>query len=126
METYAALAAGGICGAVLRYWLVLDLLRRTGPDFPYGILTANLIGSFLIAFLSAWQTDWLAEHPGWRLFFIVGLLGSFTTFSTFSLDLLSFFRTDRVTMGVVYALASVIGGVLLAWLGWTAGLALRR
>ncbi|MCR9144155.1 MAG: fluoride efflux transporter CrcB [bacterium] len=120
-----ALGGGGMLGTVLRYWLAASALRTAGPDFPYGILAANLLGSFGIAFAVAALATLFQNQPAWRLFLIVGFFGSFTTFSTFSLDLLIFFQRGAVGVGIGYCLASVLGGVLLAWGGWNLGLLFR-
>ena len=116
-----ALAAGGLFGTFLRYYTVLAALRLSGPDFPYGVLAVNLIGSFGIAFAAACYASLFQTTPAWRLFLLVGFFGSFTTFSTFSLDLLIFFQRGAVGTALIYASTSVCGGVLLAWGGWQFG-----
>lgn len=117
-----ALGGGGMLGTIIRYWLVAGSLRLAGPDFPYGVLAANWLGSFGIAFLVACFAIAFQNQPAWRLFLIIGVFGSFTTFSTFSLDLLIFLQRGEFGLGLVYCLASVVGGVLLAWGGWSLGL----
>lgn len=124
-SAWLALAGGGVLGTFLRYWLVQGGVRLAGPDFPYGVLCANLLGSFGIALCVAWFATAFQNQPAWRLFLIVGVFGSFTTFSTFSLDLLIFLQRGQAGLGIVYCLASVVGGVLLAWGGWTLGLLLK-
>lgn len=118
---YLALAAGGILGTFLRYWTVIGFLRASGSEFPDGIVAANWLGSFVIALLAAGAVDAFAAHPAWRLFFMVGLLGSFTTFSTFSLDIVFFLQRGQMLLAFVYAGASVVGGVLLAFAGYALG-----
>jgi CrcB protein len=121
-----ALGGGGMLGTILRYWLAASALRAAGPDFPYGVLAANLLGSFGIAFAVAWAAVLFQNQPAWRLFLIVGFFGSFTTFSTFSLDLLIFFQRGEAGLGVTYCLLSVAGGLLLAWGGWSLGMSLKN
>ncbi len=116
-----ALGGGGMLGTFLRYWLVAGALRAAGPDFPYGVLAANLLGSFGIALLVACAATLFQNQPAWRLLLIVGFFGSFTTFSTFSLDLLIFLQRGEFGAGLLYCATSVIGGVLLAWGGWQLG-----
>jgi CrcB protein len=119
--SYLALALGGLAGTFLRYWLVLGLLRFAGPDIPWGVLLANWLGSFAMAFSVAFLASVFEAQPAWRLFLLVGFCGSFTTFSTFSMDLLIFFGRGQVGLGLLYCLATVAGGLLLAWGGWGLG-----
>jgi CrcB protein len=90
---------GGFIGAILRFLLsgwVQGLLQHTG--FPAGTLTVNLIGCLLIGAATGWielSTDF---PPEFKFFFVIGLLGSFTTFSTFGNDTLSLFQNERILM----------------------------
>jgi CrcB protein len=105
--------AGGAIGAMLRYLCVEQLMRLPNPsDFPIGTLMVNLLGGFL---LGAWLA-WLAySMPGkfremhWLL--AVGVLGGFTTFSAFSLDLFLLLERGAYGLGALYALGSVLGAL---------------
>ncbi len=83
---YIAIALGGGIGAVLRYWITLLVQSWTGPGFPYGTLAVNVVGSLLIGFIVVFLHHRFHGNEIVRLFLVIGVLGGFTTFSTFSLD----------------------------------------
>ena len=83
---YIAIALGGGIGAVLRYWITLLVQSWTGPGFPYGTLAVNVVGSLLIGFIVVFLHHRYHGNEIVRLFLVIGVLGGFTTFSTFSLD----------------------------------------
>ena len=85
MTQALAIATGGAIGALLRYWTSLAVHSKLGAGFPYGTLTVNVIGSLLMGFLYIWFVDRLAMGPAIRGFLFIGVLGAFTTFSTFPL-----------------------------------------
>jgi fluoride exporter len=94
MLAYLWVALGGALGSVSRYWLSGVVAARWGETFPWGTLVVNVTGSVLIGFLSALglpEGRWLAP-PGVRLFFMVGVCGGYTTFSSFSLQTLNLLR----------------------------------
>lgn len=92
--------------------------------FPVGVLTVNLVGSFLLGLYLA-RRERSVEGPATLRFWAIGLLGSFTTFSAFSLDLLVLLQAGRVVASSIYLLASVAGGLTLALVGHRTGLVLR-
>jgi len=111
-------ALGGALGSVSRYLLGgwAQTLSK-GIDFPYGTLTVNLIGCFVIGFLSQ-----LAESRGVftsesRLFIFIGVLGGFTTFSSFGNDTIDLLRDGKMVNAIVNVGANVMFGLLLVWLG---------
>lgn len=108
---------GGGLGAVLRYGVATALPRAGAAAFPWATLAVNLVGSLLIGALAGL----LAGKDAARAFGIVGVLGGFTTFSAFSLDALDLLQSGRTGAAVAYVFASVLGGLALAWLGWTLG-----
>ena len=113
--TYLAIALGGALGSVLRY-AVQTALRPASGGFPWGTLSVNLLGSFLIGLCAA-----LAERQGgaWiRPWLMVGVLGGFTTFSAFSLENGDMLRHGQVLTTFVYILASVAAGLALALAGY--------
>ena len=116
------MAVGGAVGAVLRLAMVHGLHTLLGSGFPYGILAVNVLGSFIIGCLSIALIDRVAENELWRLIFFVGLLGGFTTFSTFSLD------TIELMMGGWYseAIWNVVLSVSLCLGGTFFGITLMR
>ncbi|HEU0100206.1 MAG TPA: fluoride efflux transporter CrcB [Allosphingosinicella sp.] len=111
---------GGAAGAGLRWEFGRLALARFGPGFPWGTLGVNLIGGLLIGVLAgAMIGPGSADRPLWLLL-AVGLLGGFTTFSAFSLDLFAMLERGRAGAAALYAAASVLGSLLLLGLGWLA------
>jgi len=107
VEQLTAIAAGGALGAVLRYWTSTAVHSRLGSAFPYGTLTVNILGSLLMGFLYIWLTDRLASGPAVRAFLVIGLLGAFTTFSTFSMETLNLVESGHPGKALANALISV-------------------
>ena len=109
--------SGGFLGANARYWLGVWIEIRAGVSFPWHTLTINATGSLIMgAFMGFSVTyDW---NPGWRLFFAVGVLGGYTTFSAFSLDAMLLYERGEAMTALFY----VVGSVVLSILGLAAGL----
>ena len=103
----------------------MELLIPTAEGgFPVGVLTVNLVGSFLLGFYLA-RRERSVEGPVAVRFWAIGVLGSFTTFSAFSLDLLVLLQAGRIVATSTYLLASVVGGLALALTGQRTGSVLR-
>jgi fluoride exporter len=88
-----------------------------GRDFPYGTLTVNVLGSLLIGFFYIAMIERLSLGPEWRAFIIIGILGAFTTFSTFSLETFNLIENGEIVKAVLNILLSVIVCLLAAWFG---------
>ncbi|WP_411818080.1 fluoride efflux transporter CrcB [Hyphococcus sp. DH-69] len=119
---WLAVAAGGAIGAMLRHGVSRLSLHYLGPNFPWGTLSVNVVGSFAMGMLIVWLSSREPQSAAMRAFLTVGLLGAFTTFSTFSLDVVSLYRDRTMMIAGAYLFASVIlsiGGLL-------GGLALGR
>jgi CrcB protein len=109
---------GGAAGAGLRYEVGRLTLRQFGPGFPWGTLTVNLAGGLLMGLLAgALAGIGLTSRPAWLLLG-VGVLGGFTTFSSFSFDLFAMIERNQLWVAVGYALLSVLGALLLFVVGW--------
>lgn len=106
---------GGGLGAVARFALTGAISNWAGIRFPWGILTCNLVGCFLIGLAAGHASKAVPEWFGPLL--IVGFLGGFTTFSTFANDSLSLVRDGQPSLGLINILASVIPGLVAVWLG---------
>ena len=110
---------GGAAGAGLRWEFGRLALARLGPGFPWGTLGVNLIGGLLMGILAGAMMGQGPERPLWLLL-AVGLLGGFTTFSAFSLDLVVMLEDGQLGTAGVYVAASVLGSLLLLAFGWWA------
>ncbi len=110
-------ALGGAIGASLRYGLNIAVIHYLGKGFPYGTLLVNVIGSFFLGLLfSAIEHGIVADLP-WRSLLSIGLLGAFTTFSTFSLDTLLLIQHGDWFKAVLNVSLNVMICLFAAWLG---------
>lgn len=107
---------GGAAGTLARYGLGMLVQRSTGGAFPWGTLTVNLIGAFVIGLLYETFTRVQIE-PQVRLLLFTGLLGGFTTFSAFGIESVSLFRSGATRDGIAYILLTNAGGLALVCLG---------
>ncbi len=111
MKELAVVAVGGALGAVSRYvvYVLAGLLLGTG--FPFGTLIVNIVGSFAMGVLvEGMALAWTVPEQA-RLFLTVGILGAFTTFSTFSLDVAVLYERGKLALAAFYGLASVVCSV---------------
>lgn len=110
-----AVGFGGFFGAICRFYVSQWL--GTVDSFPIATLLTNWVGSLLLAFILATVSKRLS--PIWKLAVTTGFLGAFTTFSTFSVEVVRLFDSGEVILAVVYVGASVIGGLCMSFLGYT-------
>ncbi|MGB1581749.1 MAG: fluoride efflux transporter CrcB [Nevskiales bacterium] len=110
-------AGGGALGALLRYAAVLLSQHLWGRDFPYGTLLVNVLGSLLIGLAYVWIVERLALGEAWRLAFMVGVLGAFTTFSSFSIETLQLFERGAAVAALANILLNVSLCLAACWLG---------
>ncbi len=122
MINMVLVAAGGAIGSVFRYLVGVWSVRLAGVNFPWGTLTVNVVGSFLIGLLVELVARRLNASMEMRLFLVTGVLGGFTTFSSFSLDAVSLFERGALGLSAVYVLASLSVSIAAVF----AGLALGR
>jgi CrcB protein len=111
------IASGGAVGAVMRYGASLGVYSMLGRGFPYGTLFVNVLGSLLMGFLSIVMLERFNVGPEWRAAILVGLLGSFTTFSTFSIETLNLLEQGDFTRAILNMLLSVSVCLLAVWFG---------
>jgi CrcB protein len=116
------LFAGGGIGAILRFGLALWVDQRAQVPFPWGTLAVNVAGCFAIGLIATFADEHHALAPGVRLFLVAGVLGGFTTFSTFGLETLRLFEDGLFALALLNAFGS-LGASLFAVL---AGIALAR
>jgi CrcB protein len=118
LRTLAAVFIGGGFGSVLRYLVTFAVTQRVGPGFPWSTLLINVTGSFIIGLVAEF---YLSRAFGMtvevRTFLMVGVLGGYTTFSTFALDALNLAREGAPSLAIAYAAGSVVLGFAAAFLG---------
>lgn len=117
MQHYLAIALGGALGSVLRFAMNEAVSARFGRAFPWGTLSINVIGSFLIGLLVVLLVERLEVSPAVRLGLMVGVLGGFTTFSSFSLEVVHLMQNGALLRAFLYVVASVVVCVLAAAAG---------
>ena len=122
MKDFLAISFAAIVGANLRYLLSRLAAREFGSIFPYGTLAINVVGSCMVGFFIIWTTERVLVDPRWRLLVVVGFCGSFTTFSSYAFESMSYFEQGQ--WGLM--LANVLGNNLLCLGGALAGMALAR
>ena len=122
MGPYLIVFVGAGLGGMLRHGLNGLSLRLFGPDVPIGTPVINVLGSFLMGLLGGWFLLRSGSGPGWRLFLTTGVLGGFTTFSTFSLEAALLWERGALGQAALYVVGSVGLGVLALF----GGLALVR
>lgn len=122
MNGFLAVFLGAGIGGGLRHGINMLALRAFGSSFPTGTLIVNIVGSVVMGLLIGWFAHKVDPGQSWRLFLTTGVLGGFTTFSTFSLDVVVLLERGQTTTAALYAAAS-FG---LALLGLFAGLHLMR
>jgi CrcB protein len=114
---YLAIALGGALGALLRFLSSTGVHRLMGQSFPYGTLFVNVVGSLFMGFLYMLLTSRMELPVVWRAFFLVGLLGAFTTFSTFSMDTLQLLEKGDLLKAVLNVTGNVVICVSATWAG---------
>lgn len=123
MNTVIAVAIGGAIGAVARLFVANWVHHWLGRGFPWGTLVINVSGSLLMGFLFYLFGERLTIHPSLRAAILVGGLGAYTTFSTFSIETLNLALNGAGRLALLNTLASVIMCLLAVWLGmWLARL----
>jgi CrcB protein len=108
---YLIVFLGGGIGAALRHGVNVAAARVAGTAFPYGTLTVNVVGSLAMGLIAAYFAFRGDASQHWRLFLTTGILGGFTTFSTFSLEAGLLYERDQFVGAAVYVIASVALGI---------------
>ena len=110
MQNIFIVGLGGFFGAVARFVIGMWIGQKWGRSFPIGTFIINVSGSFLIGFLMALFTERLMLNPQWRMFFVIGFLGAYTTFSTFEYETGALIRDSEWLIAALNVILSVIMG----------------
>jgi fluoride exporter len=122
VKDFLAISVAAIVGANLRYLLSRLAAREFGPIFPYGTLAINIIGSFIVGFFVIWTSERVLVDPRWRLLVVVGFCGSFTTFSSYAFESMSFLEQGQWGLMLI----NILSNNLLCLGGALAGMAVAR
>lgn len=118
MLRVALIGVAGLAGTLGRYWLSGALARRYGEEFPFGTLAVNVLGCFLVGSLFFLFEERGAFGETTRAALMVGLLGGFTTFSSYGLQTFALLREGSLVRAALYVVASNLLGLLLVWGGY--------
>jgi len=121
VQQLLAIAGGGALGAVFRFGISSHIYRVLGRDFPYGTLTVNVLGSLLMGLFFTLIFERNVLSAEWRGVIMIGFLGAFTTFSTFSLETLSLLESGELTRAALNIFLSVALCLAATWLGLVIG-----
>ena len=117
MNQVIAISVGASAGALSRWGMVLLMQRWFGAGYPWATLFVNAVGSFVLGFLVIWFLDKTHLSDLLRLMLTVGFLGSFTTFSTFSVETVRLMEQGSLTTSLIHTIGSVVLCIFMAWLG---------
>ncbi|MBT5072413.1 MAG: fluoride efflux transporter CrcB [Kordiimonadaceae bacterium] len=121
MNMIFAVAAGGAIGATGRFLVGRLMLNIMGPGFPWGTLTVNILGSFLIGLAVQLLAMRYSLSHEWQGFLIIGVLGGFTTFSAFSMEVGLMIEKGQLSTAAFYAFGSLFVGLAALFVGIYAG-----
>jgi CrcB protein len=119
VATWFWVALGGALGSMARFWMATAVAALTGPQFPWGTLLINILGSFVIGWFGVLtgSRGAVSVPPDIRIFVMVGICGGFTTFSAFSLQTLELLQSGEILRAGFYILGSVTLCLLAVWVG---------
>ncbi|HEY3111037.1 MAG TPA: fluoride efflux transporter CrcB [Chloroflexota bacterium] len=112
LRTILFISLGAVVGANARYAVAVVAAERFGPTFPYGTFAINVSGSFLVALFLTYLSDRLVADPAWRLVLATGFCGSYTTFSTYTVESVTLLRQGSYALAALYVLGSAAVGLL--------------
>ncbi len=117
MNQVVAVAVGGAAGSVLRFWMSTWVYALVGRAFPYGTLAVNVLGCLAMGFLFVLFVDRLSDNVVWRAGILIGVLGGFTTFSSFSIETFNLMEQGEWLKAAGNAAGSLILCIGATWLG---------
>ena len=115
-----AIAMGGALGATARFAMSHQAYQWFGRDFAWGTLSVNVLGSFVMGLVAVLFVDKLALSTEWRAFVMVGFLGAFTTFSTFSYETMQYIEVGEINKAFINIAVSVVTCLVAVWIGMLA------
>lgn len=121
MTNLIFIATGGAAGALLRFWMSNGVYALLGRGFPYGTLSVNVAGSVLMGLCYVFMFERMDVPSQWRAGIMIGMLGAFTTFSTFSIETLNLLEAGEEFRAGLNVLLSVALSVTGCWLGMVMG-----
>jgi crcB protein len=117
LQKYLLIAAGGALGSIARYWVGSTVSGRMGIRFPYGTLLVNITACVIIGFSLTYLGRRADLSPAWRYLIPVGFVGAYSTFSTYEWETLTSLRAGAFFLAALYALGSLILGLVAVWWG---------
>lgn len=117
MQKYFLIAVGGSLGAIARYWVGSEVANRLGTKFPYGTFVINISACVIIGFSLTYLGKRAELNPAWRFLIPTGFVGAYSTFSTYEWETLSSLRTGAFSLAALYAIGSLVLGLVAAWAG---------
>jgi len=115
-----AIAMGGALGATARFAMSHQVYQWFGREFAWGTLSVNVLGSFIMGLIAVLLVDKLALSTEWRAFVMVGFLGAFTTFSTFSYETMQYIQVGEINKAFINIAVSVVTCLVAVWIGMLA------
>jgi fluoride exporter len=117
MQKYLLIAFGGALGSIARYWVGSTIANRVGTKFPFGTLITNITACAVIGFTLTVLARRTGMNPAWRFLVPIGIIGAFSTFSTYEWETLSTIRNGAFFLAAIYAVGSLIFGLAAVWGG---------
>ena len=122
MHNFILISLGAVLGANARYWITDWAAQKWGSDFAFGTLILNISGSLLLGLFITLASDKLFVDPRWRMFFAVGFLGAYTTFSTYTLESFNMMAAGNWHLGLI----NLFGSSVVGWLAVGVGVLLGK
>ncbi|HWG20113.1 MAG TPA: fluoride efflux transporter CrcB [Terracidiphilus sp.] len=117
LQKYLFIALGGSLGSIARYWIGSTVSGRLGAKFPYGTFVINMTACVIIGFTLTFFGKRAELSPAWRFLIPIGFVGAYSTFSTYEWETLSTLRTGAFLLAALYAVGSLLLGLVAVWGG---------
>jgi CrcB protein len=117
LQKYLLIAVGGALGSVARYWVGATIGGRLGVRFPFGTLFVNITACLILGFSLTYAGKLADLNPAWRYLLAVGFIGAYSTFSTYQWETLSTLRSGAFALASLYAVGSLVLGLVATWCG---------